>query len=101
VRNGKLEILFGAIRCPDLVFRFLRGKQPSEFDLSEVAKFVKSDSLTLVEAGAFDGRNTVSFSHRWPRGRVYVLEPLPTLAHKVRVATADCKNVTVLETQFS
>ena len=97
----KWEILLGGIRRPDLVFRYLRGKQPSEFDLDEVAKFVQSASPIIVEAGAFDGRDTVSFSKRWPKGHVYAFEPLPTLANKVRAATADCKNVTVIESAFA
>lgn len=97
----KWEILLGAIRRPDLVFRYLRGKQPSEFDLEEIAKFVQSDSPIIVEAGAFDGRDTVTFSQRWPNGHVYAFEPLPTLAKTVRIATADCRNVTFIESAFT
>ena len=97
----KWEVLLGAIRRPDLVFRYLRGKQPSEFDLEEIAKFVQSDSPIIVEAGAFDGRDTVSFSQRWPNGHVYAFEPLPTLANKVRIATANCRNVTFVESAFA
>ena len=97
----KWEILLGAIRRPDLVLRYLRGKQPSEFDLDEVTKFVQSSTPIIVEAGAFDGRDTVSFSRRWPEGHVYAFEPLPTLASKVRAATAGCGNVTVIESAFA
>lgn len=101
VRYKKSEILFGAFRRPDLVFRYLRGKQPSEFDLAEIAKFVETDSPIIVEAGAFDGCDTLSFSQRWPNGHVYAFEPLPTLAKKVRMAIADCKNVTFIESAFA
>ena len=101
VQYKKWEILLGAIRRPDLVLRYLRGKQPSEFDLDEVAKFVQSSTPIIVEAGAFDGRDTVSFSRRWPEGHVYAFEPLPTLASKVRAATAGCGNVTVIESAFA
>jgi hypothetical protein len=62
VHYKKWEILLGAIGRPDLVFRYLRGKQPSEFDLEEISKFVQSHSPIIVEAGAFDGRDTVTFS---------------------------------------
>lgn len=97
----KWEIALGAIRRPDLVIRFLRGKQPSEYDLPEVASLVLSDSPIIVEAGAFDGRDTVAFSKRWPNGQVYAFEPLPTLAQKVRLATSSCSNVTVIESAFA
>ena len=95
------EILLGAVRRPDLVLRFLRGKSPSEFDIEEIAKFVGSDSPIIVEAGAFDGSDTFSFSQRWPNGHVYAFEPLPTLANKVRIATANCSNVTFVESAFA
>lgn len=87
MKYRKVEILLGSLRRPDLVVRYLRGKQPSEFDLAEVAKYVKSASPTVVEAGAFDGRDTVAFSNLWPKGHVYAFEPLPTLANKLRCAT--------------
>ena len=101
MKYGKFEILKGAIRRPDLVFRYLRGKQPSEFDLSEVAKFITAEKPTIVEAGAFDGRDTFAFAQRWPGGHVYAFEPLPTLATKVRNATVGCQNVTVVESALS
>ncbi len=97
----KWEIALGAVRRPDLVLRFLRGKQPSEYELSEVAKFVSSISPTIVEAGAFDGTDTVAFSNRWPAGHIYAFEPLPTLANKVRNATLNCNNVTLVESALS
>lgn len=97
MRYGKFEIFLGAVRRPDLVARYLRGKQPSEFDLDEVSKFVKSDSPVVLEAGAFDGQDTVLFSQKWPNGHVYAFEPLPGLARKVRTATQNCTNVTVVE----
>ena len=101
MKYGKLEIVLGAIRRPDLVIRYLRGKQPSEFDLGEVAKYVTSEKPTIVEAGAFDGRDTLSFSQRWPYGRIYAFEPLPTLANKVRNSTVGCQNVTVVESALA
>jgi len=101
VHYKKRELLSGAIRRPDLVFRYLRGKQPGEFDLEEIARFVQSDSPIIVEAGAFDGRDTVSFSQRWPNGHVYAFEPLPALANKVRIAVANCRNVTFTEAAFA
>ena len=101
MKYNKLEIILGSLRRPDLVSRYLRGKQPSEFDLVEVARYVKTTSPTVVEAGAFDGRDTVAFSNLWPSGRIYAFEPLPTLADKVRAATLNCENVTLVESAFA
>lgn len=98
LKYGKLEILWGALRRPDLVLRFLSGKQPGEFDLDEVAKYVSSNSPHIVEAGAFDGRDTASFAKKYPMGTIYAFEPLPFLAQKVRLATSGLRNVSVIET---
>lgn len=94
---GKLEILWGALRRPDLVIRFLKGKQPSEFDFEEVSRFVLTDKPLIVEAGAFDGRDTAIFANKWPNGTIFAFEPLPILTQKVRDATKNLPNVTVLE----
>lgn len=94
---GKIEMLIGALRRPDLVLRYLKGKQPSEYEINEVASLVQNQNALVVEAGAFDGRDTCTFSELWPTGRVYAFEPLPHLASEVRRRTSSLKNVTVME----
>lgn len=96
-----MEKLFAAIRRPDLALRYLMGKQPGEFDLAEVAGYVRIDAPTIVEAGAFDGRHTRAFAERWPKGHVYAFEPHPLLAAKVREATRGLSNVTVVQAAFT
>jgi FkbM family methyltransferase len=91
------EKLLAALRRPDLAIRYLMGKQPGEFDLPEVARYVTSDAPTVVEAGAFDGRDTKAFAERWPKGHVYAFEPHPALAAQVRDATRGLANVSIVE----
>jgi len=90
-------MFIGALRRPDLALRFLAGRMPSEFSLKRVARYVKSTSPTILEAGAFDGRDTERFAQLWPEGIVYAFEPMPSLAAKVREATADLANVVLVE----
>jgi FkbM family methyltransferase len=97
MKYSKLEILIGAFKRPDLVIRYLKGKQPSEFDIDEVARYVSGVDPVIVEAGAFDGKDTLSFSCLWPEGHVYAFEPLPHLAKMVRVRTSNRENVTLIE----
>lgn len=97
MRYGKVEMVIGAIRRPDLALRFLRGKIPSEYELEEVARWVESQDPVVVEAGAFDGRDTLAFAKRWPTGTIHAFEPLPTLATRVRATTSGCINVVVNE----
>ena len=90
-------MFIGALRRPDLAVRFLSGRIPSEFSLSSVARYVKSTSPTILEAGAFDGRDTKRFAQLWREGVVYAFEPMPSLAAKARDTTADLANVVLVE----
>lgn len=97
MKYRRSEILLGALKRPDLVIRYLKGKMPSEFDLVEVAKFIDTASPVIVEAGAFDGRDTVAFAKYWKNGHVHAFEPLPVLAQKVKDNIAGLENVSLFE----
>jgi FkbM family methyltransferase len=96
-----MEKLFAAIRRPDLALRYLMGKQPGEFDLAEVARYVRTDAPTIVEAGAFDGRDTRAFAERWPKGHVYAFEPHPILAARALDVTRGLANVSIVAAALS
>lgn len=91
------EILAGALRRPDLAIRFLRGRLPSEFDLEELTRYILRSDPVIVEAGAFDGKDTRAFAEHWPSGHVYAFEPLPLLAQRARANTNHLRNVTLIE----
>lgn len=91
------EIILGAIKRPNLAIRYIRGKMPSDFDIKEVAKFVDSTSPVIVEAGAFDGRDTAAFALFWPEGHIHAFEPLPALSKKVKDNIAGLHNVSFYE----
>lgn len=93
MKYGWFEIGLGAVRRPDLVLRYLKGKMPSEYDLHEVARYVGANAPVVVEAGAYDGTDTRRFAKEWPQGTVYAFEPLPRLAALVRENTHDLANV--------
>lgn len=97
MRYRKLEMLLGAIRRPDLAFRYLAGQIPSEYKLSEVTRHIHVNNPVVLEAGAFDGRDTVRFAQLWPEGKIHAFEPVPSLAARIRTATANFTNVTLLE----
>ena len=72
-------LLLAAIRSPHLFLRYLRGKDPSEIELSLVATHVTSKSPVIVEAGAYNGVDTENFAKLWPNGKVYAFAPNPNL----------------------
>lgn len=42
----------------------------------------------IIEAGAFDGSDTVRMAHRWPRSTIHAFEPVPTLFDRLIAQTA-------------
>jgi FkbM family methyltransferase len=91
------QMIFGAIRRPSLAFRFLQGKSPSDFDDDEIVAITGQGVLSIVEAGAFDGKDSVRFASLWPLSEIYAFEPIPSLAQKVKQNTRDYPNIRVIE----
>ena len=97
MRYPTWQIVLGAIRRPGLVFRFLQGKSPSDFDDDEIVAITGRSVLTVVEAGAFDGKDSIRFATLWPLSQVYSFEPIPSLAEKVKENTRNYSNISVIE----
>lgn len=47
----------------------------------------------IVEAGAFNGTDTVRLAHFWPSGTVHAFEPVPTIFAQLEQATAAIANI--------
>lgn len=47
----------------------------------------------IVEAGCFDGRDTIKLSSFWPQGTVHAFEPVPEIFAMLTKATQDIPNV--------
>jgi FkbM family methyltransferase len=58
----------------------------------EIARFLRPDPV-VVEAGGFDGADTLEMCRVWPAGRFHVFEPVPALYARLRTATAGRANV--------
>lgn len=47
----------------------------------------------IVEAGAFQGHDTLRMAKQWPEGTIHAFEPVPNLFEKLVVATTHQKNI--------
>lgn len=90
-------MLVAGLRSPRLAMRYLRGRSPSEITLEEIEEYLHSERPTVVEAGAFDGADTLRFASRWPEGTVHAFEPVPELMLRVREKVRDYGNVHLYE----
>jgi len=70
-----------------LVLRFLRGLDPSGFELTEIEK-ISGTPAVIIEAGAFNGVDTLKMSKFWPEAKVFAFEPIPELYDEAKLLTS-------------
>lgn len=86
------ERLSFAFRRPDLALRRVRGLPASEIHLDEIKAFVPAPSV-ILEAGAFDGTDTIRMAQTWPNALIHSFEPFPPIFAKLEEVTQDLTNV--------
>lgn len=62
----------------------------------DIFKFVSpylSKNPVIVEAGAYDGSESISMAKYWPKGKVYCFEPFPQIFKQLAVRTARYANI--------
>jgi FkbM family methyltransferase len=96
-KYGILTLLKSGLMSPDLAFRFFRGKDPSEIEISILEKFLGTNSPVILEAGAFDGADTLRFANLWADGKIYSFEPVPNLFEALSVKVAGYKNIQIFD----
>jgi FkbM family methyltransferase len=60
--------------------------------LEIIQKYLPTNPI-IVEAGAFDGRETQKMSALWPNGIIHAFEPVPAIFEKLTINTSHLKNV--------
>jgi FkbM family methyltransferase len=65
---------------------------PEEKVLDLIRKFLPENPIVL-EAGAFDGKDTKVMSNLWKDGHIHAFEPNPASYAKLKDLTKDCANV--------
>lgn len=65
-----------------------------------VARYLPADPI-IVEAGAFDGRDTQRLASFWPCATLHAFEPVPTIFELLRVNTQALPNVHCYSTALS
>lgn len=79
-------------RNPELAARRLRGQQVVDIAPAEIARYLPEASV-MVEAGAYDGGDTLRMLRQWPAATVYAFEPVPQLYNRLTANTQGLPNV--------
>ncbi|MCX5921901.1 MAG: FkbM family methyltransferase [Candidatus Dependentiae bacterium] len=64
----------------------------SHLALTHVKKYLP-DNPIVVEAGAFEGKETLHMSTLWPKGTMHAFEPVPEIFEKLAANTVHMPNV--------
>jgi FkbM family methyltransferase len=51
------------------------------------------DNPIIVEAGSFDGKETIKMANLWPKGHIHAFEPVPAIFEKLKNNTSHLPNV--------
>jgi FkbM family methyltransferase len=62
-------------------------------DLLPYIKSLLPDNPIILEAGAFDGKDTQRLSATWPLGTIHSFEPVPEIFELLQQSTKNCSNV--------
>ena len=79
MRHRKRDLALGLLRNPSTILRRLRRLEVSEFSPEEISRYLPEGAAVVIEAGAFDGRDTEMFRRLWPTAQVFAFEPIPEL----------------------
>ena len=79
MKYTKIEISKAALLHPILAVRHLLRMDASAIGLGKLGRWVNSPAPTIIEAGAFNGDDTLRFITRWPQATIYAFEPIPEL----------------------
>jgi FkbM family methyltransferase len=81
-----------AVRRPDILWRKIRRQDFITIQLSEISPYL-DDAPVILEAGACNGDDTVSFARHWPAARIHAFEPVPDLMTEVERRTSHLPQV--------
>lgn len=74
---------------PYKTLKYLIGLDPSQFPLRKISKYLESNEPLIIEAGAFDGRDSLRMSKFWPKAKIFSFEAVPNLFN---IAQSNCLN---------
>lgn len=59
----------------------------------EIMRYLPSKKVNILEAGAYDGKDTLDWSNLLPESTIYAFEPVPSAYKRLQEKVRDCSNV--------
>lgn len=91
------ELILGFMRSPRTFIHGLMGNDASHITFAEIERYLNRELKAIIEAGAYDGRDTAKLAKFWKSAAVHAFEPIPDLYKKVVDSTSALTNVAVYQ----
>lgn len=62
-------------------------------DLLPILRPLLPDNPIIIEAGAFDGKDTITLATFWPQGTIHAFEPVPEIFSLLQKRTQNFSNI--------
>jgi FkbM family methyltransferase len=97
MKYTKSELSKAVLLHPLLAVRHLCGLDASAIGLGKLSRWIKNPAPTIIEAGAFNGDDTLRFITRWPQASIYAFEPIPELGDALALKFEPYKEIHVVK----
>jgi FkbM family methyltransferase len=90
-----IYLLIRILTHPGALIKYLVGRDPTKFELVEIETWMTRKEINIIEAGSYDGRETVQFAKFWPTAKIMAYEPVPELYNNIVNTVAGYKNIQI------
>lgn len=93
-----IALIFFQAHCHSAKLHILTDDKNSVFDF--VSKYLPKKPI-IIEAGAFNGKDSLKMMKRWPKARLYAFEPVPEIFSLLIKNTKGVKNISCFRLALS
>ena len=83
-----------------ILFGFCWACVPSPITKKDFEKYLPANPV-ILEAGAYDGSDTLEMATLWPQATIFAFEPVPDSYQLAKEKTKKCANVAVIQAALS
>ena len=97
MKYTKSELSRAVLLHPILAIRHLFGLDASAISLRRLSQWIENSAPVIIEAGAFNGDDTMRFITRWPNAKIFAFEPIPELGQALEKKFSSFQSVHVVK----
>lgn len=94
-------VLFTLISFVNISYAVIRLSVENRQEVLDVVKRFLPDNPLILDAGAFDGTDTVAMAKMWPNGTLYAFEPVPQIYNWLTNNAKKCTNIHCFDVALS